>query len=182
MYVRTGKRYFSSLCYNYNPTNEQQHTRAIILTENFHRFPLCATICVHLVSNKAKPHVVYYVVYYSFFSFFFFFLIDRGRDVIAHGSRKILDRPQRYRASLSRMHDRSAYGSETMRVVEAYCVAISDGIARQLILRVMFSPSVRFTRAKLQSDAESRLLLDAWTPPGKNFSMEKLHRGPRLAT
>lgn len=91
----------------------------------------------------------------------FFFLIDRGRDVIAHGSRKILDRPQRYRASLSRMHDRSAYGSETMRVVEAYCVAISDGIARQLILRVMFSPSVRFTRAKLQSDAESRLLLDA---------------------
>lgn len=95
------------------------------------------------------------------FFLFFFFLIDRGRDVIAHGSRKILDRPQRYRASLSRMHDRSAYGSETMRVVEAYCVAISDGIARQLILRVMFSPSVRFTRAKLQSDAESRLLLDA---------------------
>lgn len=108
--------------------------------------------------------------------FFFFFLIDRGRDVIARGSRKILDRPQRYRASLSRMHDRSAYGSETMRVVEAYCAAISDGIARQLILLCGL-------HARNYNPTQNRgSCFDARTPLGKNFSMEKLHRGPRFAT
>lgn len=52
-------------------TKSSTRAHAIVLIENFHRFALCATICVHLVSNKAKPHVVYYVVYYSSFSFFF---------------------------------------------------------------------------------------------------------------
>lgn len=92
-------------------------------------------------------------------------------SVVVGRSRKILRADRKGRASLSRLHDR-AHMVARQCAVEAYCAAVSDGIAGTYSSRGVMFPVLCAVYTREITIRRSIASCSMLNPLGRNFSME----------